>query len=364
MSEKKSLADIRALQNPASLGDTSAETCDHASSVRSHLTYSLLLVLLPLLAIPLFISLGRTDFFLHHGASVWVRSNDAVYSMADRDCDILVFGDSTAMTGINPEVVERNTGYKTCNIAVTNAVLAVTDTLTLDHYLAHNPRPRVLLIQLSPDGFQSENHVWGSTIYPEGVLELLRHGTPQQSRSLLIGHPREAIAFAGYTAGFTAFYGIKSLWFRATSLHSPEDDVVVRNGFFTPPAPPRTSCDAASPVNDATQGAFSRALVDGYHVDYAGRAGLVLVNVAPIPSCDLNLATYRTELNGITSNSLLPLPIGFFNDGRHYTAIGSTVVSRLISEEVNQMTGNSIVTHTGDSATQSIAALRRISLNR
>jgi hypothetical protein len=137
--------------------------------------YCILLFLLPLLAIPAGICLGASDFFLRHGASVWVQSNDAVFQMRNRDCDVLVFGDSTAMTGINPDVVERNTGFKTCNISVTNSVLAVTHNLTLNRYLAHNIRPRVLLIQLSPDGFQPESNSWRQTVYAEGMLELLPH---------------------------------------------------------------------------------------------------------------------------------------------------------------------------------------------
>src|SRR5665213_4455009 len=76
------------------------------------LHYSLMVVLLPLLAIPLFIALGTSVFFVHHGASVWVQSNDAVFDMQNRVCDVLVYGDSTAMTGIDPEVVSRNTGFK------------------------------------------------------------------------------------------------------------------------------------------------------------------------------------------------------------------------------------------------------------
>jgi hypothetical protein len=124
------------------------------------LLYCLMVALLPLLAIPLFILVGKSDFFVHHGASIWVQSNDAVFDMQDRDCDVLVYGDSTAMTGIDPEVVSRNTGFKTCNISVTNAVLAVTGNLTLDHYLQQNARPKVLVIQLSPDDFQQENRVW------------------------------------------------------------------------------------------------------------------------------------------------------------------------------------------------------------
>ncbi len=300
--------------------------------------YCVVLLLLPMLAIPACIRLGCSDFFLRHGASVWVRSNDAVFNMRDRDCDVLIFGDSTAMTGINPEVVERNSGFKTCNIAVTNAVLAVTHNLTLNHYLANNARPRVLLVQLSPDAFQPESSTWNRTIYAEGLLEMLRHGNPAESRRMLLTHPQQAIAFAGYAAGYSAYYAFKDIWFHATNLRAEEDTVTVHNGFFTPPSPARTSCDAtAETVSGSSAGDFPRSLVNDYRSAYSGRTSVVLVNVAPIPSCDRNLAAFSSELEGVTSNSLLPLPIGLFNDARHYTATGSAIVSRLVAQELNDV---------------------------
>lgn len=335
-----------------------------ASAPSIALRYILVLVLLPLVAIPLFIGLGRSNFFLNHGASVWVRSNDAVFGMRDRNCDVLIFGDSTAMTGINPDVVERYTGLKTCNISVTNAVLAVTENLTLNQYLEHNPQPRVLLIQLSPDSFQRESRSWRRTIYAEGLLELLRHGPPEEARRTLVRHPQEAIAFAGYAAGFSAFYGIKDIWFHLTNLRPEEDLITVHNGFFTPPSPPRTFCDPATTVADSTRGDYPRSLVDRYRNHYRSRTGFVLVNVAPIPSCDQNLAAYSSQLDGITSNNLLPLPIGLFNDGRHYTAVGSNVVSSLVSEELNEVTsqGSTVTNH--EPAPTSLAKLRHVSLRR
>jgi hypothetical protein len=298
--------------------------------------YCILLLLLPLLAIPACIRLGASDFFLRHGASVWVQSNDAVFEMRDRNCDVLVFGDSTAMTGINPDVIERNTGFKTCNISVTNSVLAVTHNLTLNRYLANNIRPRVLLIQLSPDGFQPESNSWRQTVYAEGLLELLRHGSPADIRRVLLTHPQESIAFAGYAAGFTAYAAVKDIWFQTTRLRPEEDTVTIRNGFFTPPAPPSIACEpGATFSNPQAGGDFPRSLVSEFHNEYADRSGIVLVNVAPIPSCDENLAAFSSELNGVTSNSLMPLPIGLFNDPRHYTAVGSAIVSRLVAQELN-----------------------------
>lgn len=328
--------------------------------------YSVMVVLLPLLAIPAFIALGRSDFFVHHGASVWVQSNDAVFDMRGRQCDVLVYGDSTAMTGIDPDVVADSTGFRTCNISVTNAVLAVTGNLTLDNYLAHNARPKVLVIQLSPDDFEQENRVWHHTIYAEGLLEQLRHGSPSESRKLLVSHPHEAVSFAGYAAGYTAYYAIKDAWYRTTHIRAEEDMVQVRNGFFTPPAPPRTYCDASAKVNDLSRGRFPKMLADDFRRTYERRNSVVLVDVAPIPLCDRNLAAYASQLEGITSNSLQALPIEYFNDGRHYTRSGSRVVSNMVAEQVNQVAleNPGLDNRVPDISARSIAMLRRVSLVR
>lgn len=330
------------------------------------LGYCLVLILLPLLAIPACIAFGASNFFLNHGASVWVRANDAVFDMHDRDCDVLVFGDSTAMTGIDPDLLESQTGFHTCNIAVTNAVLAVTGNLTLDHFLAANPKPRILLIQLSPDGFEPVRNAWQRTIYAEGMLELLRHGDPAQKRQLLLSHPRESIAFSGYAAGFGAWYVLRNVWFHLTNQQPEEDTILVRNGFFTPPAPARTSCtpsDSPASPGEAQASRFSRDLVAGFHRQYVGQAALILVNVAPIPACDGNLAAYQAELHGITSNSLQPLPITLFNDDRHYTAIGSKVVSSAIASELESFARQDPSLEDRMPPSRTLASLHRIRLH-
>ncbi len=345
-------------QASASFGKKSPDPAVH---------YCWRIVLLPLLAIPVFILLGKSDFFLHHGASVWVQANDSTFNMRNRDdCDVLVYGDSTAMTGINPAVVERETGFRTCNIAVTNAVLAVTGNLTLDRYLQQNEKPKVLIVQLSPDDFQQENRVWAHTIYAEGLLELLRHGPPRESRQVLLTHPHESVSFAGYAAGFSAYYAIKDVWFRTTHLRPEEDTIQVPQGstFFTPPAPARTYCDTVAKLNDRSHGGFSRALAEEFRQRYATAATRVLVDVAPIPSCDENLTAYRAELKGITSNQLQDLPITLFNDGRHYTAQGAWRVSEFISQQVNELALQNPALQRSGPSSLSLATLRRASWSR
>ena len=243
--------------------------------------------------------------------------------MQGRQCDVLVFGDSTAMTGVNPDQVQAATGLRTCNIAVTNAVLAVTDDLPLNQFLAHNARPQVLLLQFSPDDLQRESHAWTRTIYAEGLLELLRHGSGKEIQKVIVQHPRETIAFAGYVAGYSAYYGLRSVWSALTRTPMEEETTKIRNGFFTPPMAARTSCDSTERRIPKSDRAFSASFVETLRARYRSRAGVVLINVAPIPSCDEDLPAYQAQLSGLTSNMLRGLPIGLFNDDRHYTAAGA-----------------------------------------
>ena len=344
-----------------------ATTRGRAHRRRSNLSYCLILVLLPLLAIPALIRLGSSDFFLHHGASVWAQANDKVFDSHGRACDVVVYGDSTAMTGIDPDRVEEQTGFKTCNISVTNAVLTVTGNLTLEHFLAQNGTPRILLIQLSPEDLLEQNRAWNQTVYAEGVLELLRHGRPGEARRVLMTHPAAAISFAGYAAGFTAWYAIKDVWFHLTSLRPEEDTVIVRNGFFTPPSPARTTCVPGDPVlaqPDPQRIGHSRALVADYRQRYAVRTGIVLVNVAPIPDCDGNLAAYSAQLNGVTSNSLLAMPVRYFNNCCHYTARGSEIVSTLVASELNTVADRNPAIDDRNPTTRQIAGVRPVHIRR
>ena len=196
------------------------------------------------------------------------------------------------------------------------------------------------------------------------MLELLRHGSAAESRRVLLTHPREAVSFAGYAAGFSSYYAIKDVWFRTTHLRSEEDQIQVRNGFFTPPAPAREYCDAAAKLTDRSRGAFSRALADDFRSHYAAQSSVVLVDVAPIPSCDDNFAAYASELDGVTSNSLQALPITMFNDGRHYTADGSRWVSKMVALQVNEaaLENPSIDDRIIPAPRNTVAELRRVAL--
>ena len=246
------------------------------------------------------------------------------------------------MTGIDPDKVEEQTGFRTCNIAVTNAVLAVTGNLTLDHFLAHNARiptccsssfrPTASSLKITAGTTPSTPREWlnccaTATRPKPGMFysPILRSPSPSP-----VTPPASPRGTASRTPGFTSPICV----LRKTPSRCATGSSRHADASLEPPANPlhawsRMPLPSAS-LSRAPWSPTSTMLTPE-------RAGVVLVNVAPIPECDPNLAAYSAELDGVTSNSLLPMPIGYFNNCCHYTARGSEVVSTLIAGELNKV---------------------------
>ena len=256
----------------------------------------------------------------------------------NRDCDVLIFGDSTAMTGINPDVIERNTGFKTCNIAVTNAVLAVTDNLTLEPLSRSQrqaPRPAR---PVRPDGFQPESHAWRQHHLRRRSA---RAAPPRHARSRPPHPPHPPAGVHRLRRIRRRLQRLLRHQGRLVPHHPPAARRRHRHRpqrLLHPARAARTSCEPAATFSNPPQAAdFPRILVERLsQTDYADRSGIVLVNVAPIPSCDQNLAAFSSRAQ--RRHQQLPrcrCPSASSTTPRHYTAVGSTIVSRLVAQELN-----------------------------
>ncbi len=60
--------------------------------------------------------------------------------------DLLILGDSTAMQGMNPRVIEQQTGFSAYNVATYRNIAAFTDPILLERYLQHHPHPKAILV--------------------------------------------------------------------------------------------------------------------------------------------------------------------------------------------------------------------------
>ena len=95
-------------------------------------------VLLPFFA-------ARTEFFTQASRRMFWHAMDFHDRMDGQNCGIVIFGDSTGLTGVDPGVVEAHTHLKTCVLSLPYMALSTTANRVLDDYLAHNQPPSLIV---------------------------------------------------------------------------------------------------------------------------------------------------------------------------------------------------------------------------
>ncbi len=97
--------------------------------------YVAVLVLFPFVAIIFTLWWMTTASYLRHAQYAYFVGTGYGSKLRGADCQVVVDGDSTALVGVLPEVIEQRTGLKTCNIAEVAGVKVVNGMMVLDDYL-------------------------------------------------------------------------------------------------------------------------------------------------------------------------------------------------------------------------------------
>jgi len=272
----------------------------------------------------------------------WIRNVDRNFTVSGEDCAVLVFGDSTALTGVSPEAIAAATGMTACNISQTVGSLGVNGTLALDAFLEKNPRPQFLLLVFAPENLHP-NRSWRHLKYAEGLLELARHEGAGTVIVTLVRHPGQALGFSAWVYENTVREWLGRPYFSRQLFLGPMD---LRHTSALN-KPPETRCTEAGSLGrggDAESLSEDSAAVDAAWVEqlrqkYAGRAGRVMVLVSPVPECDVRAGFYSGQVAGVTDNGMERYPVGLFNDrDRHFTRDGARRFTSEIAERLHELT--------------------------
>jgi len=231
-------------------------------------------VVILLIAAPLVV---RTRWFGMGTANAWVRQMDYPYEVRDLDAEVVIFGDSTAANGIDPRLFEQDTGTRAVVLPNNIHILGVTQDKPLATYLSHNKRPRVIVIYLAP----WETSLPSPTIWPEGLIMLLRHGTPAEIARFFIHNP---VRMAEGDINL-----VKVAFGRFTQRSVSDSEILAiyqRQGFFAPPnnATPLAAGCRLNPGHALRPGvgALTRQLIQRWQSPETR----VVVYLAPIPDCE------------------------------------------------------------------------------
>lgn len=302
--------------------------------------YLLLMLLIPAMFLASSIPIVRSKSFPAESGDPFLLNPDYAFSLNHVDCDVVIYGDSTALTGLDPTVVARATGLKICNIAQSRSIEEILGMLALDTYLRNNAPPRYIVMQFAPETLSRSR---SNFFWQEGLTLVLREKSLLQALPIFVRHPVE-----------TYYFSIWAIKAKVASLMGPPADFASteaifhsRGGLLILPKPPQTHC-----MNDV---AYTPPMVSWVRMlkeKYASNGTRVLINVSPLPACSRIAARVAADMQSVTDNSLSLYPIGLFCDlDRHLTLEGAERASLELGQQLlAEMSGAAAIRHEHKSA--------------
>ena len=275
-----------------------------------------------------------SQYFRRYADPQWIRSSDRIYTAHDVPCEVIVYGDSTAITGVDPATVQRLTGLRTCNVAQTKGAIVVLGTSGLDIFLSHNPRPRYLVLQFSGADFYKSKSWDDSIAFIEGVIPMLRYYPRREFVTAVLRRPELILGVMHYAY----VTGPVNWWLNRRHYSNWNPDTPLVDVHFVRPEAPIVDCAEAvdiDPIFHTPETAFIQHL----RAKYAAAADHVLIDVAPLSSCDPRFGYIAGHLHGI-SNTLERYPSYDYNQGyTHYTAAGAQRLSATLAAQIKAVEG-------------------------
>jgi len=308
--------------------------------------YLLIIVILPLLLLLSAFLIVPTRWYDLHSGNTYLPNIGYGAGLSNRDCQVLIYGDSSAMVGLSPTLIQQQTGLTTCNIAEFEEITLISHTLLIDMFLQHNPRPRFIVFLYAPEDLSVTND-WNSFHVGtfEGVTFMLEHARNFKAAWLLATHPDTTLAWA--EGGLRL--ALEHLHSRPTSYavaHLRE----TTNGRLPVDTEHSAQCDGIA-HDRLPDPAWINQLRQRYGTD----GTRVIVDATPTVSCDPSLLFFQQHVNGLVDNSPYePIPISSYSsDGRlHANRQGSELLSAMVGKQIvnllNPPTTAGVTRNTGE----------------
>lgn len=254
----------------------------------------------------------RSDFMLSRTQSTYIANMGYGLKLHHANCEVVLYGDSSALIGLDPETVQRATGLSVCNVADYAGMLRLSGTMVLDRYLANNSRPKYLVILLSPDGFAP---LWRHDGNYEAVLMRIREKPDLGLLLAVFRHGEDILSAIGVSGRFAITDLLRRPLTEAT-FHERE----ATHGRFPDPEPPLKACPS-----DIRRNPPNLKWVNDLRDHYSTGGTYVLLDVVPVPACEPGLGDHEREFalgNGISDNGLKIYPLSWYTQsGRWHLGV-------------------------------------------
>jgi hypothetical protein len=293
--------------------------------------FFLWLFLIPAIIYVTAIPLVLLPSYFSWAPSHWGPMLDYPWHTQGQNADVVVFGDSSAFLGIDPHRINAQLGIKSLALPDTIGSLPVTRDMPLEFYLAHNTRPRLIVLYFTPWDLNYDNS--GETHLYEGEELILRHGTVQQIKDFALQHPLELPSFPLRTYGSFGPGVLKAMLSGANREQQAAQSLGHMD--YSESAYPPIAAGCTLPAEDVT--ATDTAGVRALAAKYRARGYRVVLYLAPIPGCTNSSVFARQTYNGLALAPPAILPSTFFNQDGLYAHMEPAAVpeaSRIFADAI------------------------------
>jgi hypothetical protein len=295
-------------------------------SFRRYLTA---LLLMPVLALLLTFPFAASESFLRVSRrELWHATHYRYMQPQQQNCDVVIAGDSSGMIGVDPNVLQARTGWKTCNVALPYVATAVAGTRVLDDYLAHNRAPRFIVFHFS------SNHLRRPQIDEDnGIVDAWlmadEHFPASEAARLFLTHPRDSLRFAA--AVWKEFLATQQVlrpdWRGATYRRDMQEQAAQRGWMPQRSTTPEVVCGwQAPPIH------IERSYLDTLVKHYTRGATQAMVWANPARDCDQHIAEYRENAAALGLQSLPVYDRALFADAYHLNTAGAARNAALLAD--------------------------------
>ena len=300
-----------------------------ASRVRSATALFWVVVGIPIVLTVVAFPIMDSAFFLKYADAWPVSIQRGLFESSNRKCDILVFGDSSAESSLDPLIIEGLTHLSTCNISAGGPTFTVLGMDPFDQYLARNPKSRYLVLQFAPANLRSREKRMTDLDHFEGVIESIRYYGWVHTLPLMLRFPDYLIGLDNYIYKSGSREVALGLFGKRRLGYSgrPDSYVIYPDSHVGDTCPNTTTFLFKQDMPDP-------AWITHLRQKYADAAEHVIVDASPTSICNPMNPMWKSALAGLTDNELPIYPFSYFADGFHSTRAGGVRRSQELAQQI------------------------------
>ena len=263
---------------------------------------------------------------------------DYAFKNSGQNADIIIYGDSSAKTGIDPRQMSAALNASVLNLPTSLSTLLVDNDFPLRVYLKTNRPPKLIVFYFAPWNFDYGNDDFHNKPLYNGMEMLMRHGTPGEISPFVRAHPLAAFQFP------LMFYSanINPNALNRETFYKQERQVVATGG--------HVDVDPYNVLHYAPTCVIPPELIDKIRSNWVNRMSekfstaqtRVMLFAAPVPACTNAKAAIARASARLPGPSPKEMPAPFFVDDNFYThlyAAGVPQATRSLVEAVRPHLG-------------------------